>query len=79
MCRCRPLAAILVGSVFLQAHARSIGIPIIALGLISFGLHLVRMWGSYNSEKAVKIFETLGARVLGPEEAREKLGLKKQC
>jgi uncharacterized protein (DUF849 family) len=30
-------------------------------------------------EKAVKIIETLGARVLGPEEAREKLGLKRQC
>jgi uncharacterized protein (DUF849 family) len=29
-------------------------------------------------EKAVKIIETLGARVLGPEEAREKLGLKRQ-
>jgi len=29
--------------------------------------------------KAVKIIETLGARVLGPEAAREKLGLKKQC
>jgi uncharacterized protein (DUF849 family) len=29
--------------------------------------------------KAVKIVETLGARVLGPEAAREKLGLKKQC
>jgi uncharacterized protein (DUF849 family) len=27
----------------------------------------------------VKIVETLGARVLGPEEAREKLGLKRQC
>jgi len=30
-------------------------------------------------EKAVKIVETLGARVLSPQEAREKLGLKKQC
>jgi uncharacterized protein (DUF849 family) len=30
-------------------------------------------------EKAVKIIETLGARVLSPEEARDKLGLKKQC
>jgi uncharacterized protein (DUF849 family) len=30
-------------------------------------------------EKAVKIVETLGARVLSPEEAREKLGLKRQC
>jgi uncharacterized protein (DUF849 family) len=30
-------------------------------------------------EKAVKIVETLGARVLGPEEARERFGLKKQC
>jgi len=30
-------------------------------------------------EKAVKIIETLGASVLGPEAAREKLGLKKQC
>ena len=30
-------------------------------------------------EKAVKIIKTLGARVLGPQEAREKLGLKKQC
>jgi uncharacterized protein (DUF849 family) len=30
-------------------------------------------------ERAVKIIETLGARVLGPQEAREKLGLKKQC
>jgi uncharacterized protein (DUF849 family) len=30
-------------------------------------------------EKAVKIIETLGARVLGPAEAREKLGLKRQC
>jgi uncharacterized protein (DUF849 family) len=29
-------------------------------------------------EKAVKIIETLGARVLGPEEAREKLRLKRQ-
>jgi uncharacterized protein (DUF849 family) len=29
-------------------------------------------------EKAVKIIETLGARVLGPEAAREKLGLRKQ-
>ncbi len=30
-------------------------------------------------EKAVKIIETLGARVLSPEEAREKLGIKRQC
>jgi uncharacterized protein (DUF849 family) len=30
-------------------------------------------------ERAVKIVETLGARVLPPQEAREKLGLKKQC
>ncbi len=30
-------------------------------------------------EKAVKIIEILGARALGPEEAREKLGLKRQC
>jgi uncharacterized protein (DUF849 family) len=29
-------------------------------------------------EKAVRIIETLGARVLGPEAARERLGLKKQ-
>jgi uncharacterized protein (DUF849 family) len=29
-------------------------------------------------EKAVKIVETLGARVLSPQEAREKFGLKKQ-
>ncbi|MBW2716358.1 MAG: 3-keto-5-aminohexanoate cleavage protein, partial [Deltaproteobacteria bacterium] len=29
--------------------------------------------------KAVKIVETLGARVLGPQAAREKLGLEKQC
>jgi uncharacterized protein (DUF849 family) len=29
-------------------------------------------------EKAVKIIETLGARALGPQEAREKLGLEKQ-
>jgi uncharacterized protein (DUF849 family) len=30
-------------------------------------------------EKAVKIIETLGGRVVGPEETRERFGLKKQC
>jgi uncharacterized protein (DUF849 family) len=30
-------------------------------------------------EKAVKIVETLGGRVVGPEETRERFGLKKQC
>jgi len=30
-------------------------------------------------EKAVKIIETLGARVLGPQDARAKLGLEKPC
>jgi uncharacterized protein (DUF849 family) len=30
-------------------------------------------------EKAVKIIDALGARVLGPAETRERLGLKKQC
>ena len=61
-----PIAAILVGSLFIQAHARSIGFPIVALGFISFGLHIVRMLGSYNADKVVKTFGEWGWLRIAP-------------
>jgi predicted MFS family arabinose efflux permease len=51
-----PLTTVIMGWVFMQPYALSIGIPIAALGLITFGMHVVRMVGSSNADRLVKIF-----------------------
>ena len=61
-----PLASIVVGNLFIQVHARSIGVPIVALGYIAFGLHIVRMLGSFNSQKVVKFFDEWGWLKIAP-------------
>jgi MFS family permease len=48
-----PLATVILGQVFLQPYALSIGIPIAALGLVSFGVYIIRMLGSSNADKLV--------------------------
>jgi len=49
-----PLASLILGQVFMQPYAVSIGIPIAALGLVNAGLLAVRMVGSSTADKIVK-------------------------
>ena len=51
-----PLAAVMLGNVFMQPYAVSIGFSIGALGWIIFGMHAVRMVGSYSASALVKTF-----------------------
>ncbi len=51
-----PLAAVMLGNVFMQPYAVSIGFSIAALGWIIFGMHAVRMVGSYSASALVKTF-----------------------
>jgi len=55
-----PLAAVMLGNVFMQPYAVSIGFTIAALGWIIFGMHAVRMVGSYSASALVKTFGEWG-------------------
>jgi MFS family permease len=50
-----PLAFFILGQVFMQPYAVSIGIPIAALGFVNAGLQAVRMLGSSSANKIVKV------------------------
>jgi MFS family permease len=49
-----PLSFFILGQVFMQPYALSIGIPIVALGLVIAGMQVVRMLGSSSADKIVK-------------------------
>jgi MFS family permease len=51
-----PLSTVIMGNVFMQPYAVSIGIPIAAMGIIAFGMHVVRMVGASCADKMVEIF-----------------------
>jgi Na+/melibiose symporter-like transporter len=49
-----PLAFFILGQVFMQPYALSIGMPIAALGLVIAGMQVIRMLGSSSADKIVK-------------------------
>ena len=51
-----PLAVAVVSVVFLQPHARSLGIPVAAMGLLVLGLRVARMLGAALSPWLVQRF-----------------------
>jgi MFS family permease len=51
-----PLAIGVVGVVFLQPHARALGVPVVGMGFLVLGLHGIRMAGSAASYRLVTRF-----------------------
>jgi MFS family permease len=51
-----PISTVLMGNLFMQPYVISIGLPIAAMGVVAFGMHTVRMVGSYSADKLVKTF-----------------------
>jgi MFS family permease len=59
-----PLAIAIVGVVFLQPHARALGVPIAAMGLLVLGLHGVRSLGAAAAHRlARRLGETTWLRL----------------